>query len=285
MGAAAMGVSVSAPGSSANLGAGFDVLGLAVARRAEVGVGDVPDRAQVAPETHPAAVAHRAAGGDGAVWVRSDLPMGRGLGYSGAVRVAGAMLALVQHLGPEAATDAAHRAQVLGIVSDLEGHPDNAAASVHGGLVIATPDRVTEAPISDGLRLLVWVPSAITSTDQSRTRLDPMVTRLDAVFNIGAVATFVIACGTGEIDGLRSGCRDRLHQDTRLAISPGSAGVIAALTEAGAAAWLSGSGPTVAAFVTADRVDAVIGALDPSVLEGGRLDEVAVDRRGVAVGA
>jgi homoserine kinase len=279
------GVSVSAPGSSANLGAGFDVLGLAVARRAEVGVGDAPDRAQVAPETHPAAVAHRAAGGDGAVWVRSDLPMGRGLGYSGAVRVAGAMLALVERLGPEAAADPEQRQRVLGSVSDLEGHPDNAAASVYGGLVIATADGVTEVRVADGLRLLVWVPSTTTSTDQSRTRLDPMVTRRDAVFNIGAAATFVVSCGTGSIDGLRAGCRDRLHQETRLALSPGSAAVIGALTEAGAAAWLSGSGPTVAAFVAVERLDAVIGAVDPSVLDGGRLDEVSIDRRGVAVGA
>lgn len=279
-----MGLSVSAPGSSANLGAGFDVLGLAVARRAEVGVGDPPDRAQMTPATHPAAVAHRAAGGDGVVWVRSSLPMGRGLGYSGAVRVAGAMLAIIERAGADAAADPERRREVLDIVTELEGHPDNAAASVYGGLVIATTDGVTEVPVAEDLRLLVWVPDATTSTDQSRTRLDPMVTRADAVFNIGSAATFVAACATGDLERLRSGCRDRLHQHARLALVPGTAAVIDALTAAGAAAWLSGSGPTAAAFVSADRIGSVVASLEPSVLDGGRLDEVAVDRRGVAVG-
>ena len=279
-----MAVSVSAPGSSANLGAGFDVLGLAVARRAEVGVGEPPERAQMASDGHPAAVAHRAAGGDGVVWVRSTLPMGRGLGYSGAVRVAGAMLAVVERAGAAAASDAAQRRHVLDIVTELEGHPDNAGASVYGGLVIATADGVTEVPVADDLRLLVWVPEATTSTDQSRTRLDPMVARADAVFNVGATATFVVACSAGDLERLRAGCRDRLHQQARLALAPGTAAVIDALTAAGAAAWLSGSGPTAAAFVTADRVGSVVASLEPSVLEGGRLDEIAVDRRGVAVG-
>jgi len=279
-----MGVSVSAPGSSANLGAGFDVLGLAVARRAEVGVGDPPDRARPAPETHPAAVAHRAAGGNGLVWVRSDLPMGRGLGYSGAVRTAGAMLALVERLGREAATDPDRRREVLEIVTALEGHPDNAAASVYGGLVIAMDDLVTSVPVDDGLRLLVWIPETTTSTDQSRTRLDPMVARRDAVFNIGAAATFVVACGSGDIEGLRAGCRDRLHQDSRLGMSPASAAVLDALSAAGAAAWLSGSGPTVAAMVTNETLADVVAAVGGSVLAGGRLDEVAIDERGVAVG-
>lgn len=279
-----MALSVSAPGSSANLGAGFDVLGLAVARRAEVGLGEPPERAQMAPEGHPAAVAHRAAGGDGVVWVRSTLPMGRGLGYSGAVRVAGAMLALVEQSGTAAASDAAQRRRVFELVAGLEGHPDNAAASVYGGLVIAAGDVVTEVPVSDDLRLLVWVPDTTTSTDQSRTRLEAMVARSDAVFNIGAAATFVVACADGDLARLRAGCRDRLHQAARLALVPGTAAVIDALDAAGAAAWLSGSGPTAAAFVAADRVAAVMAALEPSVVAGGRLDEVAVDRRGVAVG-
>ena len=280
-----MRLSVSAPGSSANLGAGFDVLGLAVARRAEVGVGDPPERAQLAPDTHPAAVAHRVAGGDGVVWVRSGLPMGRGLGYSGAVRVAGAMLAVVEREGTDAAYDPIRRREVFDLVTDLEGHPDNAAASVYGGLVIATADIVTEVPVDEALRLVVWVPDVTTSTDQSRTRLDPMVTRADAVFNIGAAATFVAACSTGDIERLRAGCRDRLHQHARLALVPGTAAVIDALLAVGAAAWLSGSGPTAAALLRVDGFDVALTALERSVLEGGRLDEVAIDRRGVAVGA
>ncbi|MGB0677568.1 MAG: homoserine kinase, partial [Ilumatobacteraceae bacterium] len=81
--------SVSAPGSSANLGAGFDVLGLAVDLRAEVGLGDAPQGAQPIDKHHPAAIAYERVGGSQQLWSRSRLPMGRGLGYSGAARAAG----------------------------------------------------------------------------------------------------------------------------------------------------------------------------------------------------
>ena len=93
------GISVSAPGSSANLAAGFDVLGLAIDLRVDVGLGDVPDRAQMIDGHHPAMVAYQRLGGKEQLWSRSQLPMGRGLGFSGAARAAGAMLAIVEREG------------------------------------------------------------------------------------------------------------------------------------------------------------------------------------------
>ncbi|NBR67252.1 MAG: homoserine kinase, partial [Actinobacteria bacterium] len=83
---------VRVPATSANLGPGFDALGLAFSLHAEVGIvgaDDMPDRALPAETTHPAQVAFAAAGGEGQVWVRNEIPMGRGLGFSGAVRIGG----------------------------------------------------------------------------------------------------------------------------------------------------------------------------------------------------
>ena len=93
------------PATSANLGPGFDVLGMAVSLWAEVGLlalgSDVPKGAHRADEYHLATVAFRRLGGDGELWVRSPIPMGRGLGYSAAVRVGGLMLACAQRDGTD----------------------------------------------------------------------------------------------------------------------------------------------------------------------------------------
>lgn len=270
---------VSAPGSTANLGPGFDVLGLAVDLRAEVGLGPQPGNAHMVDEHHPGVIAYRRAGGTAtALWSRSRLPMGRGLGYSGSVRAAGAMLAVVEAHGPDAASDPDHRAHVTSIASTLEGHPDNAAASVHGGLVIASPSgSVTPVPVTVDVALLVWIPETTTSTDQSRTTLGTSVDRRDAVANIAAVANLIVGCTTGDLEALRAGCHDRLHQPTRLEAVPASRDALTNLLELGAlGAWLSGSGPTVAAFVRRDEAER-IGAS----LSGGRVSVIEIDTIGV----
>ncbi|MGB0738294.1 MAG: homoserine kinase, partial [Ilumatobacteraceae bacterium] len=183
---------VSAPASSANLGPGFDVLGLALDRRTTVGSGPAPEGAQALDEHHPAVIAHRRAGGAGDLWGFGGIPMGRGLGFSGAVRVAGAMLAHVERDGAAAASDAATRASVLDLTADLEGHPDNVAPSVYGGLVIADGDLVVPVAVDPSLAVVAWVPDAeSTSTDRSRAMLPSTVDRADAVFNMARVATLV----------------------------------------------------------------------------------------------
>ncbi|MEC8503033.1 MAG: hypothetical protein VXY70_05625, partial [Actinomycetota bacterium] len=242
--------SVSAPGSSANLGAGFDVLGLAVDLRAEVGLGDAPQGAQTIDKHHPAAIAYKRLGGSLQLWSRSQLPMGRGLGYSGATRAAGAMLALVERENsPAVATEAAAREEVFAVVAELEGHPDNAGASVYGGLIAASVDRVARLPIEQDWVLLIWIPDSTTSTDKSRTQLDAVVRRVDAVANLAAITHFIAGISAGDESLVRAGVNDRLHQTQRLADVPGSANALKLMQESGAiAAWLSGSGPTVAGF-------------------------------------
>lgn len=242
------GWAIRVPGSSANLGAGFDVLGMAVGLHAEVGGGDPPAGGHAADDHHPAAIAFRELGGTGPLWTRTSIPMGRGLGYSGAVRVGGAAAAVVQQHGRDALADSLARRRVLEVAARLERHADNAAASLEGGIVAVAGETVTRIPLVLDPAVVVWIPSgSTTSTDRSRTTLGATVAREDAVFNLGRVASFVAACAVGDPSRLRVATEDRLHQPTRLAAAPRSAAALDAALDAGAwAAWLSGSGPTVA---------------------------------------
>jgi homoserine kinase len=272
--------SIRVPGSSANLGAGFDVLGMAVTVYAEVGCDTPPAGAHLADEHHPAAVAFRRAGGRGAIWTRTSIPMGRGLGFSGAVRVGGAAAAIVQRHGTEALERDCHRAEVLELAAELEHHADNAAASLEGGVVVAAAGTVTRVPLAFDPAVVVWIPDATTATDQSRSKLAGTVSRDDAVFNLGRVAMFVAACAQGDASRLRAATDDRLHQRTRLEQSPASVGAIEAGLAAGAwAAWLSGSGPTVAMFCDAADADRVSTRLP----DGGHTKVVRIDHEGAVV--
>lgn len=255
--------SIRVPATSANLGAGFDVLGMALSLYADVGVGDPPDGAQVAESSHPADIAFRRLGGHGQLWVRSPIPMARGLGFSGAVRVGGATAAVVQRDGPAALDDVVTAYQVLGAAADLEGHADNAAASLYGGVVVCAGDEVQRVPMALDPAIVVWIPDdTTTSTDRSRAVLPEHVPMSDAVFNLGRVGTFVAACAAGNSMALRRATEDRLHQPARLAVAPECRAALDAALETGAwAAWLSGSGPTVAAMCAPDAADALAAAL------------------------
>lgn len=275
------GWAIRVPGSSANLGAGFDVLGMALTIHADVGCGSPPDGAHPAEGRHPAAVAFAELGGTGPVWTRTSIPMGRGLGYSGAVRVGGAAAAVVQRHGADALRDPIRRSEVLDVAARLERHADNAAASLDGGIVAVVDGTVTRVPLGFDPAVVVWVPSgATTSTDRSRATLGDTVSRADAVFNLGRVAMFVAACAAGDAAALRVATDDRLHQPVRLAAAPASAAAMRAALDLGAwAAWLSGSGPTVAALCDPDRVDALAAALP----DDGHAKVVRIDSIGASV--
>ncbi len=270
---------VRTPASSANLGAGFDVLGMALGLHAESGVGDPPRRAVVVDDRHPADIAFRRLGGDGPLWFRSPIPVGRGLGFSGAARVGGAAAAMAQTRGVAALDDADTRAEILSVTSELERHADNVAASIYGGVVVAAGDDVIRVPLAFNPMVVVWVPeSTTTSTEHSRGRLPEEVSRADAVFNIGRAAMFVAACATGDVAALRTATEDRLHQVHRLADVPDSAVALATALDAGAwAAWLSGSGPTIAALCDPGRADDVARLMPDS----GHVKLLRIDHEGV----
>ncbi len=180
---------------------------------------------------HIARIAYEAAGGVGDIWFDFNLPPGRGLGFSAAARAAGAVLAGVhQGLSIEAAREAGYL-----VVAELEGHGDNAAPSVFGGLQIVTGEH--RYRLSAGMHgdLVFWTPEASTSTDESRAQLPALVPRADAVFNIGRVALLVAALYEGDVEKLQIATEDRIHQDHRLKANPPSALALEAALAAGSA--------------------------------------------------
>jgi homoserine kinase len=217
------------------------------------------------------------------LWVRSAIPMARGLGFSGAARVGGAALAAIgDSSDPAGALDAA-RNSVLDVAAHLERHGDNAAASVFGGVVAWVDGRVIPVrvgPLLAAATAVVWIPDATTSTERSRSALPDEVSRRDAVHNLGRVAQFVLAFEHDDPSLLAGATDDRLHQPARLAALPSAAAAIDAAVDAGAwCAWLSGSGPSVA-FLTDDRhVDAVTSALP----HAGHVKRLRIASRGVHV--
>lgn len=247
---------VRAPGSTANLGPGFDVLGLAVARY--VWADDEGGGEPCGPD-HIARIAYEAAGGKNELWFDFELEPGRGLGFSAAARAAGAVLAYLQ-AGYE--IDAAQE-MAYPIVAGIEGHGDNAAPSVFGGLhIIAGRHQHRVAAEMPG-ELVFWVPDRVTETDYSRTCLPSEVSREDAVFNLGRVALLTAAIYEGRLDLFRVATDDRLHQPQRLADCDQTCQAMEAALEAGAAgSWLSGSGPAVAALVSTEERTAVVEAFE-----------------------
>lgn len=259
---------VRTPASSANLGPGFDTLGMALTLYAEIGsvdgadVGSVPEGARPIDQHHPATIAHRRAGGSGSLWERCSIPAGRGMGYSGAVRVGGVLLAMAQQADGAfvPSTDDLHAALVL--AAELEGHADNVAASLYGGVVATADGRVVQVPLAIDPAIVVWIPSTVTKTDESRRALGAPVAFDDVVFNLGRLAVLVAALAAGDVDALRLGVQDRVHQPARLAHAGPSRDAIQAATDAGAwASWLSGSGPTVATMCAIDDAQTVAASL------------------------
>jgi homoserine kinase len=274
-------IAVRVPASSANLGPGFDVLGMALGLYAEVGTGAPPDGAVAADRHHPATIAFRALGGVGALWVRSRIPMSRGLGYSGAMRIGGAAVGAIQRSPGGTEPDVRSSAEVLAVAADLEGHGDNVAASQIGGVTVFADGAAVSVPLGFATEPVVvaWSPSGTTtSTNRSRAALPELVNRVDATFNVANVAALMVALQSGDVDLLALAMRDRLHQSTRLESLPESAEALQAGGAAGAwCGWLSGSGPTVAFLCAPDRADQVALALHP----GGQVRTLRIDHIGI----
>jgi homoserine kinase len=263
---------VRVPASSANLGSAFDAVAVALGRHLVVSC----DGEDPAPETHPAVRAFRHGNGVGPLTVRARFPGGRGLGFSGAARVGGLYAAWVQQDRPLREA----RAEVMRSAAILEGHADNVAASVYGGVVAVAGSRAVRIPLACELGIVVWVPDRETATASARRLLPEQVAFDDAVFNVGRAALLVAALAAGEVDALRTATEDRLHQDRRLTRARDTHLAIEAALDAGAyAAWLSGSGPSAAAFVDPARANEIAAAMPPD----GHTAVLAIDDDGATV--
>ena len=274
---------VRVPASSANLGPGFDALGMALSVHLEMGPavnGDVPAGAKMIDKYHPGHIAFHSYGGVGDVWVRSKIPMGRGLGFSGAARVAGIVAAHAQKNGLSIDALVAARKDLLHASTQLEGHPDNVAASLVGGVTASASGEVVRLPLALDPTILAWVPETQTSTDKSRTAIPTTLSIGDAVLNIGHTALLMGALASGDIEVLRIATQDRIHQDIRLAHAPGSkAALDAALSTNAWCAWLSGSGPTVAVLCAKSDAKKIASQLP----KNGVVLELTIDQHGAVI--
>jgi homoserine kinase len=242
--------------------------------------GEIPSGAKMIDEYHPGHIAFRSYGGVGDVWVRSKIPMGRGLGFSGAARVAGVVAAHAQKNGSSVEALTAARKDLLHASTQLEGHPDNVAASLVGGVTASASGEVVRLPLALDPAILAWVPETQTSTEKSRTAIATTLSLSDAVLNIGHTALLMGALASGDIEVLRIATQDRIHQGIRLANAPSSkAALEAALNTAAWCAWLSGSGPTVAVMCAKSDARQIASQLPQS----GDVLELTIDQQGAVI--
>ena len=273
---------VRVPASSANLGPGFDALGMALSLHAEIGVGEPSPGSSAADEHHPATIAFRSHGGQGPLWVRSPIPVGRGMGFSGAVRVGGLVAAHAQRHGDDHGALLSALPELLRLATQLEGHADNVAAALFGGVVATAGGHAVRVPIAFDPAMVMWVPSFATSTDDSRGKLAAQVAMADVVFNIGRTALLVAALAAGDVQVLRAATQDRLHQDVRLAVAePSKLALHSALAAGAWAVWLSGSGPTIAAMCAVDEAESLAAALP----HDGHTKILRIDHEGAVITA
>jgi len=288
-------VSVSVPATSANLGPGFDCLGIAleladtlvaeVAHGLEVhvageGAGEVPlDERHLVVRSMLATFAAMDVSAPGLhLSCTNRIPHSRGLGSSSAAIIGGIVLArsLV-----EGGADAFDDAAALSLASLIEGHPDNVAPALLGGFVISGRNGeevwAQQSPVDPSLSAVVFVPPHGVRTDVVRGLLPATVPHADAAANTGRAALLVAALG-GHPQQLWRATEDFLHQQQRLPAMPESLALVAELRGRRVPAVVSGAGPTVLAFVT-DDAEAVCALAPP----GWRVLRQGVGGHGAAV--
>ncbi len=311
-------VTVRVPATTANLGPGYDCMGMALGFSSSLTI----ERSDVfAIEIRGAGAKSLSKGQDNLVY-RSALavykaikrappvmrlrcvnaiPLNRGLGSSSAAIVSGLVAANALE-GSPLANDA-----LLQLATEIEGHPDNVAPALLGGLQIVVKDgdpslvfsplrgerrigkgRVvsTASPVKRGLKAVVFIPDLEVATEKARAILPPNVSRSDAVFNAGRTALLASAFAQGKWDLLRIATQDRLHQLQRQSLMPHMAPLMKAAVAAGAhGAFLSGAGPSILALASGDtaRIEGAMAKAARKEGVSGRSRTVAVAVQGARV--
>jgi homoserine kinase len=248
---------VRVPASSANLGPGFDVLAAALALHLEV---EVVETGSFAIETDLAIARDRrnlvVRGFERlhppdhfTFRIGSEIPLSGGLGSSAAAIVAGLMAA--DHMFEL-------DADVVALATELEGHPDNVAAAVYGGVVVCADGAVTRFDPPTGLEGLLVVPHEAVRTAQARAALPAQVPIEDAVHNVAHAALLTLGLARGDWELVGRGLDDRLHQPHRAHLYPRSAELVRDARALGAlGATISGAGPTVLVWSHYEQTAAV----------------------------
>jgi homoserine kinase len=249
---------VRVPASSANLGPGYDVMAAALALHLELEVEEVgefsfdPGGAEVPTGRDNLIVrafeSLRPADGI-AFRLRSEIPLARGLGSSAAAIVAGLFAA--DHLYELGLS----REEMLARASELEGHPDNVAASIYGGFVVCGTEagRPVAARFDPPKELegVVAIPPEEVSTELARAAIPEQLPRADVIANLASVSSLLLGLRTSDLDLIRRGLRDSIHQPRRRDLYPRSMELVESAQELGAlGATISGAGPAVLVWTT-----------------------------------
>jgi homoserine kinase len=208
--------------------------------------------------------------------IRSEIPLSGGLGSSGAAIVAGLMAA--DHLFEL-------DADLLACATEIEGHPDNVAASLRGGFVICTDGEAVRFEPPTGLEALAVVPEQAIRTRDARAALPAEVPMRDAVFNVAHGALLTLGLARGDWDLLARGLADRLHQPHRAHLFPRSIELVEGARELGAlGATISGAGPTVLVWCFYEQTGAVAESLAAEVEGWATLLRAPFETQGAYVG-
>lgn len=299
-------VTVRVPASSANLGPGFDALGLALtlydvwtvrggdfdaplAIECENARGVPTDRSNLAYRAFRRVFELRRRSLPALRFeLKSALPVAGGLGSSSAA-IVGGLVAANAVLGRPFSTDA-----LLDLAAEFEGHPDNVAPALLGGfcsaVIVGKKARCVAwngASLFRGLAAVTATPDFALKTEKARAVLPARVTRADAVFNVGRAALMASALLSRRHELLSVAMDDRLHQPYRRPLIPGFAGALAAAVKAGAhGAALSGAGPTVLALAPTGRAVAAARAMERAFARAGvraASNVLSIDTRGAVV--
>ena len=294
-------IAIRVPASTANLGSGFDVLGLALglyntiemettSRGVELTVeGEGAERLQgegkrsLVVRAAEAAFAHLGVTPPGLkVHLRNEIPLKRGLGSSGTACLGGIIGAAEltgRPLSPQ---------EILKLALPLEGHPDNITPSLVGGLTASCLSggevRYVRIPLPEAITVVAVIPEQQLSTAEARRALPRQVPFADAVHNVSRVALLVGAMVAGDLSLLDEATRDRLHQPYRAKLLPGMEEVLEVARRGGAlAAFLSGAGSTVVALVNqgAETVGAEMAEAWARIGLRAEVKVLAIDREGI----
>lgn len=267
-------VKVRVPGSTANCGPGFDVMGMACSIYNELELKLIKEKS-LCIEIYGDGAANIPCDERNMVWrciemllkkahapyqgahikMHNDVPLSRGLGSSATAIVAGLFAAnacLGNHFSQQ---------DIFEMATEIEGHPDNVAPALFGGITVSTHtpgklDYVSFMPKFD-LKLVVAIPDFYLPTKKARAVLKQTVSLKDAIFNMGHLAMIVAAISQGKIEALKGAFEDKLHQPYRASLIPGMYDVFKVANDAGALGTaMSGAGPTIISY-TIENAEAI----------------------------
>lgn len=288
-------ITLRVPATSANLGAGFDCLGLALDVFASITVTfshaeqapteDVGEKMVLTAIRQAYLRMEREIPGGVSARYNLAIPLGRGMGASAVARVAGVLAANEYEGSP------LDEAAVLTLASELEGHGDNACPAIYGGMQVCVnhEGRYLRAPcrFPNDAEIAILIPDHSMATKEARKALPETYSKADAVHNVGRAALFVAAMAAGRMDLLDAATDDRIHQHQRSSLFPPMFDVFSSAKAAGAyASWLSGAGSSVAA-ITPQGCGRDVAAAMLKTLEGnamtGRSLVTRIAREGASV--